>query len=315
MALLAKGGLSEGLTKALQTLIGKVSEALIRTGLGILDSRLAESEKFTEAQSAAGAVAQVIAGMREAGFIDEGLMAASGQAAEELRAQAVAAATEAGLPATEATRAGFAAIAPLLREQLNTSLQSGKELDANTQALLDEAKANGIEILADPAIESLNVQKEQLSVLEQIAAKTGGDKGLGKRIDDALEAAAARERRNREGEGAVPAASGFGPVITPNLGGGLGPLIQTHPQELAMVIPKSKMGPGGLLQAASGLYSDVGRGRAMSSRVVTTTVNLSIAEDPFQTSEGRERLRRHTLRTVERQTSKRLAGLIENGRA
>jgi hypothetical protein len=256
---------------------------------------LRESEAFSATEGVATDLAKLIAGMREAGIVDEGSLAAGGAAAKDLQAAAVAAATEAGLPATEATRAGFAAIAPVLREQLNASIQSGRELDANTQALLEEAKANGIEIMADPMIQSLAVQREQLGVLRSIAGQDRGGPepgGYG---------------------GGVSAATGFGPMITPNVGGGLGPLIQTHPGELAMVIPRSKMGPGGLISAAGGLYApEVGRG---GGRRASTTVNLTIAENPFQSTEGAQRLRRYTLRAVERRAARNLAALVASGQA
>lgn len=225
MARLAQGGLSEGLTKALQTLIGKVGDALLRTGLGILDGRLQESEAFTESQRTAGDIATVIQGMRQAGMIDEGLLGAAGAAAGEVQQQAIDAALAAGLSPEEAARAGSAAIAPLLREQLNASLQSGKELDENTKALLEEARKNGIEILADPAIEQLDVSKKQLGVLERIAGKPGA-----------------------AGLPTTPAAKGVGPFVSKSEG-----LIHYHPNELIWVLPKA-MQPGGVISAARGLY-------------------------------------------------------------
>jgi hypothetical protein len=233
---LAAGGLSAGLTDALQKIIGKVGEALLRNGLGILDSRLKESEAFQGAQGTATDIAQVLAGMREAGLIDEGLLSAGGAAAGELQKQATAAALEKGLSPEEAARAGSQAIAPLLREQLNASVQSGKELDETTKQLLEEAKANGIEILADPAIESLDVQRKQLDVLHDIARQGGA------------------------GGGAIHAAKGLGPVKMPNMGGGLGPLIQTHADELALILPAHMARRGGLLHAAKGVFDDDGGG-------------------------------------------------------
>jgi len=295
---LDKGGLSEGLTSALQELIGRVQGALAQSGLGLLKTGpLRDSEAFAEQEGIAADLAKLIAGMREAGIVDEGSLAAGGAAAKELQTAAVAAATEAGLPATEATKAGFAAIAPVLREQLNAALQSGRELDANTKALLEEAKANGIEIMADPMVQSLAVQREQLGVLRSIAGQGRGGPEPG----------------DVPGGGAIPAAGGLGPMITPNLGGGLGPLIQTHPGELAMVIPRSKMGPGGLISADSGLYArtEVRGGRGGRQ----TTVNLSIAENPFASAEGAARLRRYTLRAAKREAARHLAALVASGRA
>lgn len=39
----------------------------------------------------------------------------------------------------------------------------------------------------------------------------------------------------------IPAASGFGPMVAPNMGRGLGPLVQTHAGEGILVVPKHKM--------------------------------------------------------------------------
>ena len=174
-----QGGLSAWPTTALQAIISKVGDALLKSGLGILDGRLKKSEKFQESQGIAGETAQVIAGMSQGGMFDASLQAAGGEVAKQVHATAVDAAREAGLGPEEATKAGFAAVAPLLREQLNAAIRSGRELDANTQALLEEAKRNGIEILADPAIESLGVQREQLAVLQQIAGMPVGGGGGG----------------------------------------------------------------------------------------------------------------------------------------
>jgi hypothetical protein len=289
---------------AAELIIGKVRDALLKSGMGMqLDPALAKSEAFQGAQGAAGDIAGVLSGMREAGMVDEGLMGAAAGASQELFNQAVAAATEAGKAPAEAQKAGFGAISQLLREQLNASIQSGKELDANTQKLLDEAKKNGIEIMADPIIESLAVERKMLEALNQIA----GQRHPTPNDDSGGDGAVPRDD--------VPAAGGFGPMITPNLGGGLGPRIQTHPGELAMVIPRSKMGPGALISAANGLFSDRGGGGfRRPRRDGSTVVNLTVAENPFQSSVGAERLRRYTLRHVERKMARKLAAVIQAGR-
>jgi len=169
------GGFSEKLTGALNTLVGKVQDALLKSGLaGMTTGPLRESKAFGAAQGAATDVAEILKGMREAGALDAGLLGAAATSAEELRAQATAAATEAGLAPAEATKAGFAAIAPLLREQLNASLASGQELDANTKAMIEEAKKNGVSILADPMVESVAVQREMLKELGRIGHAGGG---------------------------------------------------------------------------------------------------------------------------------------------
>ena len=177
---MASGTFSEKLTASFGTLIGKVQEALLKSGLGFMATPgLRESKEFMGAQGAASDVAQLIAGMRDAGMIDQGLLQAAGASAEELRAQAVAAAEAAGMEPAEATRAGFGAIAPLLREQLNAAIASGQELDANTKALIEEAKKNGVTILADPMVESVAVQKDMLRELRSINNSGGGSPDVG----------------------------------------------------------------------------------------------------------------------------------------
>jgi transcriptional regulator len=169
---LAAGGLSERLTGALAVFVGRMGEALGKLGIGLLDARLKGSEGYQAATGIAGDVVGAMKAAREAGIVEQGLTAAASGAAAAIQEQAIAAAREAGLSDMEAAKQGSLAIAQLLREQLNASIQSGEDLDANTKALIEEAQKNGISILADPAIESLGVQKEQLDVLKQIAGKT-----------------------------------------------------------------------------------------------------------------------------------------------
>jgi len=249
-------------------------------------------------------VAGALGASAEAGIFDAGLAAAGGEAASALLVEETQAAVEAGLSQEEATRAGFAAIAPILQQQLNASIRSGQELDENTKRLLEEAKANGIEILADPALQQLDVAKQQLGVLQQIAGQGGktntvfvpGDGSEGERRAD------------------VSAALGFGPMITPDMGGGLGPVIQTHARELAMVIPASRLGRDGLISAAGGLATVrqiPGRSRGGDQ----ISFHSHIDEDRFQTAEGKARLRDHTMRTIKQDMSRHLVAQIQNRRA
>jgi hypothetical protein len=149
-------------------LVKAVADAMAANGLGFLATgELAKSEKFNAAQQAVGAAGQIVGGLRQAGGISTDLLASGGAFAEALRQQAVEAALEAGKSAEEAQKIGIATIAPLLRDQLNASIESGRELDANTKQLLEEARANGIEIVADPLIAQLEVQKEMLAELRK----------------------------------------------------------------------------------------------------------------------------------------------------
>jgi len=289
---LSAGGLSEKLTGALALFVGRMGEALGKLGLGIVDARLKESQGFQAASGVAGDVAGALGAASRAGIADVGLTAAASGAAAAIQEQAITAAREAGLSDMEAAKQGSLAIAQILKEQLNASIRSGQDLDANTQALIDEAKKNGISILADPAIESLGVQKEQLGVLQQIAGQKyrGGD---------------------------VQAARGFGPLITPNLGGGLGPRIQTHPGEMVWVLPR-EMQPGGMISAAKGIYDERSvplRSGGAGQDGATINVYPSFSENPLQTYEARQQLRDHTVRTLYREASRSLASAVAAGRA
>lgn len=175
MSRMSEGGFSEKLTASLGVLIGKVQDALLKSGLGYMAAGpLRDSKEYQGAAGMSQDVADLLKGMREGGAIDSGVMAAAGASAEELRQQAVDAATAAGLAPAEATKAGFGAIAPLLREQLNAAIASGQELDENTKRLIEEAKANGINIVADPMIESVAVQKAMLKELQGMNDSGGG---------------------------------------------------------------------------------------------------------------------------------------------
>ncbi len=294
MDAISKGGISAKLSTALQAIVGKIGEALLSSGLGILDERLRKSEAYQTTTQLGADVAGALGAASQAGIYDTGLAAAGGAAAQGIMGQAIADATAAGLTGQEAQKAGFAAVANILREQLNASIRSGQELDANTQQLIEEAKANGIQILADPAIESLGVQKEQLGVLKAIAGQRGGETDTG---------------------GATSAARGFGPMITPNLGGGFGPRIQTHAGEYAMVIPRSRVGPEGILSAATGIYSPLAKRGSWGRPGSTVTVNLAVTSNPWQTQQTAQEAERRILRTVERKTARNLGALIAARRA
>jgi len=171
----AKGGFSEKFGEAVGVMVQKVQDALLKSGLGFMATGpLRDSEAFMGAQGAAGDVAQLLAGMRAGGAVDAGLLGAAGQSAVELQAQAVEAAKAAGLEGADATKAGFGAIAPLLREQLNSEIAANGKISSTLQAQLDEAKANGVTILADPMVESVAVEKAMLSELKRMNGGGGG---------------------------------------------------------------------------------------------------------------------------------------------
>lgn len=166
-------------TPAIEALVGtiakKINDALNSSGLGYLVSGpLKDSKAYTAAQGVASGAAQISAGMRQAGFVDQKLTEAMGGLADEIEKQAYDAAIAAGLGPTEATKAGFGAIAPILTQQLNDSLATGQKMDAKTQELIDTAKANGINIVADPLLVANDIANKQLDSLDAIKRKLLG---------------------------------------------------------------------------------------------------------------------------------------------
>lgn len=199
---------------------------------------LGSNAQYAGASSVATSEAGIINGLRDAGLVDQGLMGHAAQATTDVYNQAVAAATAAGDAPAEATKDGLRAVSELLEAQLNASIASGEKLDAGTQGLIDLARANGIDILADPAIESLAVEKEQLSVLRSLAGitastPTGDDTSVpGDRSRNPL----------------FHAASGLQGFTAAS-----SPLIQTHPGEYVAVLPG--VASMGQLAARAGMNS------------------------------------------------------------
>lgn len=158
-----------------QALVAAVADAMAANGLGVLATGdLAKSDSFNAVQGAVAAGGQIFQGQRQAGGITTDLLANGGAFSDALREQAVAAALAAGKSQEEANKIGLAAVAPLLRDQLEASIQSGQKLSAQTQQLIDDAKANGINIIADPTIAILAESKEQTALLRQIAGRGAG---------------------------------------------------------------------------------------------------------------------------------------------
>lgn len=313
-------------------LVKAVQDAMVANGLGYLATGgLAKSKEFQAAQGAVGATSQIMAGMRTAGGIDANLLAQSGAMAGALKEQATQAALATGMGQAEAERAGMATIAPLLTEMLNSSIASGEQLSDDQKALLEEAKKNGINIVAAPLLQQLDVQKEQLAVLRQIAGGPAAGEGEPGRTHSA--------------------AGGFGEILTPRLIPPGGAQFQVHEGEGVLVVPRSKMAKRGqfaYISAAGGFSTSgtreggrdregregpgAGDGRAGAGgeagtpgsetgapgsaaaaelekhiaeiarqvRPVSITTNVApqITEDPLATQERKEDLRRFTIEQI-----------------
>jgi len=277
----------------------KVADAMAKAGLGYMvgEGPLKDSKQYGAAQTVAAGAAQVGAGMRQAGMVDTQFTAAMGGLATDLQKQAYDAAIAAGLAPAEATKAGFGAIAPILTEQLNESLASGNKLDANTQALIDQAKENGINIVADPLLVANDLARKQLQELQKIAHDTGQPMPNPPGAPPPPPTVPG-DPNSPKGDPDFPAAMGLRPAVMRDMGGGLGPRIQTHAGELAAVIPRSavRRGRWRLISAANGLgdwYDPGGRGSDGAAGgaplVFSPTINTRNVYDPFATKETIDR--------------------------
>lgn len=231
-------------------LVYAVQQAMTANGLGYLATgALRENKSFQAAQGAVGATSQLISGMRTAGGIDAGVIGAGGAMADALRQQAIDAAIATGSSKPDAEKIGIATVAPILTEQLNASLASGQKLDSKTQELIDEAKRNGISIVADPILQQLKVQQDMLKALETIAGTgtgAGANTGQGSNRDHSTEG----DHSSAGGFGSFRASSTHmsglgstsvsGEFVPKRVRGGAH--FTVHDGEGVIVIPKEEMG-------------------------------------------------------------------------
>jgi hypothetical protein len=275
------------LQAAIAGIEAKVAEAVAKSGLGFMATgALKTSEAFGAAQAASRSGGQVLAGMRQAGMVDAGLQAAMTGLATELQKQAIDAAKAAGLSDQEAQKAGSGAIVDILREQLNASLASGRELDANTKQMIAEARANGIEIIADPMLQSLKVEQQSLSELQSIRALMAGGN-------------ASSFSSSFAGE-PFPAQRGLAPILTPNIGHGLGPTIQTHPGELALVVPRNRVGSMRMKRISGADERAAGSGTGSGGGGMTVHTEFPIRFDHSATFEQTQAFARAVAREARR---------------
>lgn len=129
---------------------------------------LAENEAFKAAVEGASALADSFRGTVELVGLSSQTMADFGAVAKATFDEAVAGAIEAGATQEQAQRAALQAVIPLLSQMQSAAIQTGVALDANTQALIDQAKAAGIEIPVDPLIQVVDLLKEIADTLREI---------------------------------------------------------------------------------------------------------------------------------------------------
>lgn len=134
-----------------QTVLGPVKELLDLT---------AEGSAFRTAAEGAAGLKDALTGIANAGFLTQESFNAFGIEAKNAFDQAVSAG------ATQ--KQGLEAILPLLQAQVSAAEQYGFTLDANTQALVDQAKTEGFTFPTDPLLKVVDL-------LGAIATKLGAE--------------------------------------------------------------------------------------------------------------------------------------------
>lgn len=230
--------------------------------------------------------------------------------------------TEGGLiPAGDAIEA----MGPNLLDFVNKSREAGQAIPEAMRPMIDQLVASGqlvdengnaFESAEEAGITFAQTMDEQFATLidridQFISALTGvdpdpinipinydvtGSPGLPPGVDIP--------------RGKIPAMASGGLVTRPTLA-----LIGEKGPEL--VVPQSALTHGGVsaLLGATRAGSLDAAGGAAGGVGDSITINIPISENPFQSAEGLEQLRRHTLKTVETETSKHLAALIQAGKA
>lgn len=160
------------------------------------------------------------------------------------------------------THTALLAIAPTIQAAISAADQFGIPLDENTQRLRDLAEQNGITFKTDP-------QQVMLDVLVEIAKVLGADiPASAQAAQDALTGLANTTP-------SVPSTGDF--------------------------LPTPGVGPGGVPTLPPAVPGAPGAGGEAVQNVTTNNVEiaLSIEQNPFQTAEGQEAVRRQILQTVD----------------
>lgn len=222
---------------------------------------LAENEQVSPYLQAAQAQGQFVTGAMNAGVYGSSMQGDSAVIARQTIGQ---------LRANGATdEQAYQAIGSLLQANVNAAIASGRGISADLQALLDEARANGVDIVADIGVQQLEVLKaiySQLGGMGGFSGSGGGPFGIGDTVRDHTGGGGGEtyapegyqpDRRYRDDMN-IPQFAEGGIVTKPTVGlvGEAGP---------EAIIPLNRMGGG-------------------------ITVNATFHGDPTQTHQGRKDL-------------------------
>lgn len=253
------------------------------------------NEAFRAATEGAQGFRDMLHGMTEAEIpVTVAQMAALGEEANRAMEMARAGAVEAGLSATDANLAALAAVSPLLQELLVASERYGITLDENTQSLIDQARAAGLAFPTGPL-------DKMVSLLEQMVLLLGGElpaaaARAGTAIGGIVNAGPMRGSVEMpDSPDTIGAARGYGPIVVPNLGRGLGPRIQTHAGEGVLIVPRAHVGRMPTVFGAArgfgfsrdtGDFEFGGRGTGSGGGIGTGASTTSMGDVTFTTGGG-----------------------------
>jgi hypothetical protein len=146
---------ADGLKDVISSLAGSMSQFGTESAAALLGplrqyADLSENEVFGKVTDGAKGLAQNLAGLTNAQMpITIAQFDAFGQQAVSAYAQAKAAAIDSGLSQEKANEAAYMSVGPLLQTIIDSAGKYGITLDANTQSLVDQAKAAGIAFSTD----------------------------------------------------------------------------------------------------------------------------------------------------------------------
>jgi TP901 family phage tail tape measure protein len=206
------------------------------------------------------------------------------------------------------------AVPEAMRPMIEAAIANGEILDANGDAF-ESVEASGITF-------AQTMSEQFQTLIEKIDAFVSALTGI---APEPITIPVNYDVRGGPPSGVPPAIPGAEvPQFARGSGGfqdfGSGTLVMLHGREAIIPEPPRLTpyagGGGPLLQmAASSLPSEIGGAGGRGGGDIITNVNVPITEDPYQSAEGRQQLRRFTLRTVEREMSKHLAALVQAGKA
>jgi hypothetical protein len=253
---------SDALRGAFDTLMEDAS-ASMQAFLGPIATQmnLAANEAFASAAEGAAGLAEAIKGMTDAGILSVQDMTNAGQVAMDAYNQALAAAHTEGLVGAQAQEAAIRAVGPAVAQIKAAYEAAGIPIDANTQALIDQAAASGMAFATDPMTRAANA-------MEQVALALGQAFGIAINLGDAFGGVAGQANRAAQAASRIPASvptipgGGGGQPQPPTIRAqkGLAPsvlgqdtIIRAHKGEGVMVVPRKQMSHTGFASAQQGI--------------------------------------------------------------